>query len=402
MAPCTYSSESYHFYLRIVDLNGNIVYNKELVGTETNARTYNPTIAKNTLAPGTYILGAVNYDDGNVMDTSVLRVSGTAVITAGNYKSTYNSGATMTAAMTDQSGSPVTSGYITVTFTNTKTGKKVSKSYLTNSKGQISFVPPVGAGTWTAVFSSGLSYITAASVQKTAVITKASVKIKAKKATEYKGFKITLKAAVKSGGKKVNEGKVTFKINGKSYKASVKNGVATKKIKLSKVKTYKYTAKFKGDNYKASKKAKAKAVMKKRLKTRIVYKNRSVYTGASKKVTIKVLTKSGKKVKNGKIKIVSNGQTTYSPVKNGKAKAYVYGLNIMKHFKGFTKNGETYKKSITKKAKIKYIPSAHKYKSSKKTAKNTSKFKCVCGKTSTHYHYRQGYYYTYKYKINVV
>ena len=205
-----------------------------------------------------------------------------------------------------------------------------------------------------------------------------------------------------SGGKKVNEGKVTFKINGKTYKATVKNGIATKKVKLSKVKTYKYTAKFNGANYKASKKVKAKAVLKKPVKTKIVIKDKSVYTGNSKKVIIKVLTKSGKKIKNGKIKIVSNGETTYGPVKNGKAIAYVYGLNIMDHFKGFTKNGETYKKSITKKIKIKYIPKSHKYKASKKTVKVTSKFKCPCGKTRTHYHYTHGVYYTYKYKIAIV
>ena len=142
--------------------------------------------------------------------------------------------------------------------------------------------------------------------------------------------------------------------------------------------------------------------MKKRVKTKIVIKDKSVYTGRSKKVIIKVLTKSGKQVKNGKIKIKSLGETTYGPVKNGKAVAYVSGFNIMKHFKRFTKNGETYKKAITNKVKIKYIPKSHKYKASKKTIKVTSKFKCPCGKTSTHYHYTYGYYYVYKYKIAVV
>lgn len=403
MTPCTYSSESFHFYLRVVDLNGNIVFNKELKGTETTAREYKPSFAKNTFAPGTYVLGAVNYDDNVVMDTAVLRVSGTAVISANDYNSYYNSGAKMTVKMTDQAtGKPITSSYITVKFTNKKTKKTVTKTYLMNSNGQASFTPPVGAGTWTVEYSSADADINANVVQKTATITKPAVKIKAFKVTEYKGFKIKLKAKVTSGGKKVNEGKVTFKINGKTYTAAVKKGIATKKVKLSKVKTYKYTSKFKGTNYKDSKKVKAKAVMKKRVKTKIVIKDQSVYTGSSKKVTIKVLTKSGKKVKNGKIKITSHGETTYGPVKNGKAIAIVSGFNIMKHFKGFTKNGETYKKSKTAKVKIKYIPKSHKYKASKKTVKVTSKFKCLCGKTGTHYHYTQGYYYVYKYKIAVV
>ena len=403
MEPCTYSSESFHFYLRVVDLNGNIVYNKELKGTETTAREYQPSFEKNTFAPGTYVLGAVNYDDNVVMDTAVLRVSGTAVISANNYNSYYNSGAKMTVKMTDQAtGKPITSSYITVKFTNKKTKKTVTKTYLMNSNGQASFTPPVGAGTWTVEYSSADADINANVVQKTATITKPAVKIKAFKVTEYKGFKIKLKAKVTSGGKKVNEGKVTFKINGKTYTAAVKKGIATKKVKLNKVKTYKYTSKFKGANYKDSKKVKAKAVMKKRVKTKIVIKDKSVYTGSSKKVIIKVLTKSGKKVKNGKIKIKSLGETTYGPVKNGKAVAYVSGFNIMKHFKRFTKNGETYKKAITNKVKIKYIPKSHKYKASKKTVKVTSKFKCPCGKTSTHYHYTYGYYYVYKYKIAVV
>lgn len=403
MEPCTYSSESYHFYLRVADLNGNIVFNKELIGTETTARNYHPSFEKNTFAPGTYVLGAVNYDDNGVMDTAVLRVSGTAVITASNYYSYYNSGAKMTVKMTDQAtGNPITSSYVTVKFTNKKTKKTVTKNYLMNSNGQASFTPPVGAGTWTVEYSSADVDINASVVQKTATITKPAVKIKAFKVTEYKGFKIKLKAKVTSGGKKVNEGKITFKINGKTYTAAVKNGIATKKVKLSKVKTYKYTSKFKGTNYKDSKKVKAKAVMKERVKTKIVIKDQSVYTGSTKKVIIKVLTKSGKKVKNGKIKIISSGETTYGPVKNGKAIAYVYGLDIMKHFKGFTKNGETYKKSITNKVKIKYIPNSHKYKASKKTVKVTSKFKCLCGKTGTHYHYTKGYYYIHKYKIAVV
>ena len=403
MAPCTYSSESYHFYLRAVDLNGNIVFNSELKGTGTTARDYHPSFEKNTFAPGTYVLGAVNYDDNVVMDTAILRVSGTALINTNNYNSYYNSGAKITVRMTDQTtGNPITSSYINVKFTNTKTKKTVTQKYLMNSDGQISFTPPVGAGTWTVQYSSANEHVTASAIQKTAAIKKSPVKIKAYKVGEYKGFKITLKAKVVSGGKKVNEGKVIFRINGKTYNAPVKNGIAAKKVKLNKVKKYKYTAKFKGTNYQDSKMVKAKAILKKPVKTKIVCKDQSVYTGAAKKVVIKILTKNGKKVKNGKIKIWSQGQTTYGPVKNGKALAYVSGLNIMKHFKGFTRNGETYKKSITNKVKIKYIPASHKFTTSKKAIKITSRFKCPCGKTSTHYHYTPGYYYTYKYKINVV
>ena len=404
MEPCTYMSETYHFYLRALDLNGNMVYNMEFKSTtQKTATNYAITIPKNTFAPGIYVLGAVNYDDNVIKDTAVLMVSGTATITATDYSSYYYSGAMTTVKMTDRvTGKPLTSSYITAKFTNTKTKKTVTKSYLLNSYGQASFIPPVGVGTWTVQYSSGAGSITAGTVQKTVTITRGTVKIKVYKVTEYKGFKTKLKAKVTSNGKNVNEGIVTFKINGKTYKANVKNGIATKKVKLKKVKTYKYSAKYSADNFNPTKKVKAKAVLKNRVKTKIVVKNKSVYTGETKKVVIKVLTKSGKKVKDGKLKIRSLGKTTYSPVKNGKVLAYVYSLGLMKHFKGFTKNGEKYKKSITNKAKIKYIPTSHKYKASKKTVKITSKFKCLCGKTGTHYHYRVGYFYTYKYKISVV
>jgi hypothetical protein len=174
---------------------------------------------------------------------------------------------------------------------------------------------------------------------------------------------------------------------------------------LSKTKTYKYTAKYNGNtNIKASKKVKAKAILKKRLKTKIVMKKQyKVYSNVlSKIITIKVKTASGKKVKDGKIKVRCNGVTTYGAVKNGKIKLSLSGLG-MKHFKSMKGNTETYKKSITKVAKLKYIPTSHKYKASSKKSKVVSRFKCpACGKTSTHKHYAIGYFYTHVQIIRVV
>ena len=299
MAPCTYSSESYHFYLRAVDLNGNIVFNSELKGTGTTARDYHPSFEKNTFAPGTYVLGAVNYDDNVVMDTAILRVSGTALINANNYNSYYNSGAKITVRMTDQTtGNPITSSYINVKFTNTKTKKTVTQKYLMNSDGQISFTPPVGAGTFSVTFSPSNGNLKADSVKRTLTVKKSGVSVKAKKVSEYKGYKVTLKATVKSNGKNVNEGKVVFKIKGKKYYANVKNGVATKKVKLYKVKKYFYSATYLGTNnlYK-SKKSVAKATLKKSYKVKIYAPNPSVYVGQKKYCTIKIRTTDGKKVK---------------------------------------------------------------------------------------------------------
>ena len=69
-----------------------------------------------------------------------------------------------------------------------------------------------------------------------------------------------LNAIIKDGnGKPIKEGKVQFKINGKTYNVNVKNGVATKKIKLTKAKTYTYAATYlENDYYKKSQTSKNK------------------------------------------------------------------------------------------------------------------------------------------------
>lgn len=383
----------YSFKLYVYDLDEKLVWSgNTFTGYGTSFTQYIP--AKSIL-PGLYTIYAINDYDGVKMAESVLGVGGQMTVTANNYDANYMSGNKITVKVTDKvTGKPLRNVIMKATYTNGK--KTVSENFVPNSNGQYSFEPPVGIGTWTVTISSDTSGITG-SVVKTAVIKKSAVSISASKVTEYKGYKTTLKAVVKSNGKKVNEGTVTFKINGKSYKAAVKNGVATAKVSLSKIKTYKYTAVFRGDNFKTSKKVTSTAVLKQPSKTKITFPNQVVYVDRSKTVTITVKTTSGKNVANGKLKVVGAGQTQYVTVKNGKAKMKVQGLNIMKHFVGFTSSGETYKKSIVQKFKVSYVPASHKYKSTSKTVKVTSKFKCPgCGKTGTHTHraWSGSYYYS--------
>ncbi len=86
-------------------------------------------------------------------------------------------------------------------------------------------------------------------------ISKSPVKITTK--TYYSNTKqySILKATVKDDdGEPIYEGKVKFNINGKSYYVNVEDGVATKKIKLTKAKTYTYSATYIGNShYKCSK-----------------------------------------------------------------------------------------------------------------------------------------------------
>ena len=394
------STEAYHYYITVFDVNMNKQYQKEISGTSRTEGDYTHKIAANSINPGSYIIAFINYDDAKVLDTAILKVSGNAAISANNYNSNYMSGAGMYARLTDSvTGKALSALSVKVVFTKGKTS--VTRYYTPNSNGEISFVPPVGVGTWSVTITPAQSHITG-SVVKTATIKKSKVSVKAKKVTEYKGYKTTLKATVKSNGKNVNEGKVTFKINGKSYKANVKNGVATKKIKLNKIKKYKYTAKYNGNaNLAKSKKAKANAVLKKRLNVKVKFnKKLVVYAGKGKKITAKI-TANGKKVKDGWLKVKNKYGVEKVKVKKGTVKLYLAG-NLADLYKG--NNGITtyYKKSLTRTYWVKYVPESHKYYPKKVKYKTTTKYRCTqCGKKSSHDHYDYGYFVRYVYHIKV-
>ena len=87
-------------------------------------------------------------------------------------------------------------------------------------------------------------------------ITKAPVTLTAYKWISTTKNYATLKATVKDEfGDPIGEGTVKFSINGKTYSAKVKNGVAVKKVKLTKAKTYTYKATFSSKNYKTKTKS---------------------------------------------------------------------------------------------------------------------------------------------------
>ena len=382
---------------------GNKVYDSgRICGNTVTERTECIiTVPAKTFKAGTYYLVFYNYLDNIIMDgPNKLVVKDTAIIEASNYDAFYNSGTPLTIRLMDKSTRNGIMGDIKITFSN-----GVTRYLTTDKNGYASIVPPVGVGKYTVTISSNNANLNAAAIQRTATIKKAKVSVKAKKVSEYKGFKVTLKATVKSNGKNVNEGVVAFKIKGKTYKVAVRNGVAIKKLKLGKVKSYKYTAKYLGTgNLYKSKVSKAKATVKKRYGTKIIAKKLKVYSNQIKAVTIKVLTKNGKKVKNGWLKF--GGPTPGKvKVKNGKARVGLYGMGN-KHLRWFDGFTSSYKKVIVKKIKLRYVPISHKYKASGKKIKITSRFRCNCGKKSTHYHYGTSYSYftghVYKYKTDKV
>ena len=69
--------------------------------------------------------------------------------------------------------------------------------------------------------------------------------LKAKKVTvKKKAKKFVLKATLKINGKKVKGGKVTFKFNGKTYKATTKKGIAKVTLKKNVIKKLKKGKKY--------------------------------------------------------------------------------------------------------------------------------------------------------------
>lgn len=379
------SINGYNFYISlssIADYEGNLkeVYKSAEFYSDTDKaagyRQY--TFPAKSVAPGKYVIQAINtYLDSKVLASAVLNVKGNAVISANDYNSYYNSGSTITVKLTDKdTKAPLK--YVEVQ--RVLNGETLY--YITDSQGQFTFTPSLNAGTYDVSFSLSPSFkhINTAAVTKKVVINKAPVTVKANKVSGYLGSKVTLKATVTSQGKNVNEGKVTFKINGKEYTANVKNGVATKSVKLSKAKTYTYTATFKGNNFQNAKAVSSSATIKPKIKTKIIVKNQKAYRGQPKAFNVLIKTASGKIVKSGKVKILD----TVNVNKKGKAKFYTGGnWNFIKQ----VGNTVYFKKLVTKTLTVKYIPTSDAYKSCKTKMKITLVYKCTyCGSKTSHTH----------------
>jgi hypothetical protein len=115
-----------------------------------------------------------------------------------------------------------------------------------------------------------------------------------------------------SNGDAVSEGVVLIRIDGRSYKANIKNGVASFKINLS-PKTYTVTAEYEG--VKVSNKIVVKSILKS--------KNYNVKKSAKKIVLKASLSKiNGKYLKGKKITFKFNGKT-YATKTNKKGIAKV-------------------------------------------------------------------------------
>ena len=153
------------------------------------------------------------------------------------------------------------------------------------------------------------SYYSANPVIINVKIIKSPVKLVAKKLTSTTNKYTTLKVHVYDKNLfEVNEGTVKFKINGKSYNAKVKNGVAVKKIMLKKPKTYIYKAIFSSKNYKT--KIMSSKVSVKRIKIHSVKVGR--YNGVLSSKQYAYLKKASKNNKWGHVDIKSSNFKGYT------------------------------------------------------------------------------------------
>lgn len=176
-----------------------------------------------------------------------------AVIIAEDMSEEYDpSGNDIMFNIQDLDGNPIEDGEPAVTYDNKKVraGYDSQHHYSKNPGTYVLDVDP-NAGNHKVKIELNTSKYLAKPVLMNVKIDKSPAKLSLKRyVTTTKEYAV-LKATVKDAyGDKIYEGKVKFKVNGKTYNGNVKNGVATKKIKLKKAKTYTYTATFASKNFK--------------------------------------------------------------------------------------------------------------------------------------------------------
>lgn len=124
---------------------------------------------------------------------------------------------------------------------------------------------------------------------------------------------------IDSKGKGIANQIVSFKFNGKTYKASTnKNGIAKVKVSLSTKKTYKVTLSYAGnDDYESAKSTSSIIVKTGSKKSKITSSNMKVKRNKKNTFKVKLTTSAGKALKNQKV-IVKLNSKTYTLKTNSK------------------------------------------------------------------------------------
>lgn len=276
--------------------------------------------------PGTYKI-IVSIADNNYKTNKAtinVNVKKTPIqLTANDIVSTTTATINLKANVKDIYGNNVIDGKINFLIDGNNYESNVNEDIATYTLSQLK------AGTHNVIASFISDKYESNNVSFNIIINKASVKIVTYKWISTTKQYATLKAIVKSSNNKnINEGTVKFTINGKTYNVKVKNGVATKNVKLTKAKTYSYKATFSDDKYEV-KSSSSKVIVKKakkwytykygKLMGKISYKQyttllKAYNAGKYKELTVKTGKYNTYKVPKYKYKKVTKYKWQYKKV----------------------------------------------------------------------------------------
>ena len=239
---------AYKFYLRIFDTNDVKQLGIICSGTFNNTHIRNVVVNTTGLIPGDYTIKVINFEDNTILSTSILKVEKTnanpaenqtknttqenitiidnSKITASNVKVTYTASSYYSIKVYGADGKPANGVSVKITG-------KISKNLSTTNgiaKFKVTQVPGTYKITITSLDKSVTKTIT---VKHLVTLKTVDVKKSAKK--------LVLQASLgKVDGKYLNKKTVTFKFNGKIYKAKTNSkGVAKVTIKSSILKNLK-------------------------------------------------------------------------------------------------------------------------------------------------------------------
>lgn len=189
-----------------------------------------------------------------------------AFISADDIETYYLSDKQIKVTVTDDCGNPLSNVNVVAKY---HTGFSVDD--YTDGNGRVYFEPYPAIGNHKVALSIDDNNYFADPVKVNVKISKAPVKLTVNTITTTNKY-VTLKAVVRDTWYDlVNEGTVKFIINGKTYAVKVKNGVATKQIKLPKEKTYTLRVSYSGTHYQ-SKTTYSKVIVKKPTKMHTITK----------------------------------------------------------------------------------------------------------------------------------
>lgn len=252
----------FNFQLKLIDEDMNALVNKT-INYAFNQKKYTAVTDEGGIATlkislskeGIYDIFSIFRGDERYLPSQMVANTITiykkeSVLTIKNAAYKVSATKKLSATFKDDNGKLIKNKKVTFTVN----GKSYSAT--TNSKGVATVkisLNKKGKYTYKAKFAGDSTY-KAVTKSATLTINPLASSLTIKKYTYKKASKSKkLKATLKSGTKVLKNKKVIFKVNGKTYSAKTNSkGIATVKIKLTKKGTFKYTAKFAGDNvYKA-------------------------------------------------------------------------------------------------------------------------------------------------------